>query len=215
MGWLFYRREPGTETNAEHFSRKLGDRSEIVAHGTVDHVFYAAVRDRDTGKVSAYVALTRWTREDLNFGYKDMDETAGPGDCKAPTAVLQALTETTNEYALQWRANCRRYHDQRGYLRKHLKPGMRVRLTHALRFNNDTRHDTFTYVRSGGNGQGGLIHGSNRYQVPHWRDNVAALIHTDGSEALTPVGEHHKATTTNTAPTPGSDDTPSQQAPRH
>ncbi|MFJ5819414.1 hypothetical protein ACIQGT_36810, partial [Streptomyces sp. NPDC093108] len=76
MGWTFYRREKNAETNAEHFAAKLDTRYEIIAHGTVESVFYAAVRDRTTDKVTAYVALTRWDRDPLyNFGYKDMDET--------------------------------------------------------------------------------------------------------------------------------------------
>ncbi|MER6409225.1 hypothetical protein ABT269_38460 [Streptomyces viridosporus] len=40
MGWLFYHRTPGAETNAEHFAKKFSTGYEIVAHGTVDHVFY-------------------------------------------------------------------------------------------------------------------------------------------------------------------------------
>ncbi|MGW1902978.1 DUF6927 domain-containing protein [Streptomyces hirsutus] len=194
MGWLFYHREPGAETNVEHFAKKLNTGYEIIAHGTVDHVFYAAVRDRATGTVSAYVALTRWTRADLNFGYKDLSETAGPADCKAPQAVLDALTPTTHEDALTWRANCRRHHAQRAFLRKHLKPGTRLRLIRPLRFSDDTERDTFTYTRTGGRRQGRLTHGSTRYTIPHWRDSVAAILNADGSETLTPVGEHHTTT---------------------
>ncbi|MGP3953467.1 DUF6927 domain-containing protein [Streptomyces sp. 7N604] len=194
MGWTFYHRDKGVESNAEHFAKELDDRYEIIAHGTVDHVFYAAVRDRETGKVFAYVALTHWRRDaNYNFGYKDMDENMGPGDCKAPEAVLDALTPTTHKYALQWRANCRRHHDQRAFLRKQLKPGTRLRLTHPLRFSNDTTRDTFTYTRS--RGRGYLAHNGCRYQVRHWRDSVAAIIRPDGSESLTPVGEHHQANT--------------------
>jgi hypothetical protein len=195
MGWLFYHRDKGSETNAEHFANKLDDRYEILAHGTVDHVFYAAIRDRHTSEVTAFVALTRWNRGELNFGYKDMDESMGPGACKAPKAVLQALTPTTHKYALEWRANCHRHHNQRDFLRKQLKPGTRVRLAYPLRFSNNTERDTFTYTRPGNRSQGYLAHNGCRYQVPHWRDSVAAITDHDGSESLTPVGEHHKAKT--------------------
>jgi hypothetical protein len=196
MGWLFYHREPGAETNAEHFASKLGDRYEITAHGTVENVFYAAVRNRETREVRAFVALTRWVRGAReNFGYKDMDETVHPYYYKAPEAVLDALTPTTHEEALAWRANCRRYHDQRDFLRKHLNPGTQVRLTSTLRFKDGSKRDTFTYARPGGRGQGRLVHGPNRYKIPHWRDMIAALIHPDGSETLTPVGEQHQAST--------------------
>jgi len=212
MGWLFYHRDQGAETNGEHFAQKLDDRYAILAHGTVDHVFYAAVRDRNTSEVTAFVALTRWTRGTHNFGYKDMDESMGPGAHRAPTAVLNALTPTTNEYALEWRANCHRYHDQRDFLRRQLRSGMQVRLTHALRFTDGTCRDTFTYARPGGRSQGHLIHGPHRYRIPHWRDSVAAIIPADGSESLTPVGQHRQATPKHAAQAPCEDPQPHADA---
>lgn len=190
MGWTFYQRNKNAETNAEHFGSKFDSRYKIIAHGTVEGVFYAAVRDQTTGEVSAYVALTRWTRDpQYNFGYKDMDENCGPGDHKAPKSVLNALTPTTHEDALAWRANCRRYHAQRDFLRQHLKPGIRVRLTHTQFFTDGTRTDTFTYTRRG-RGHGFLTIGRSRCRIPNWRDNVAALITPDNKETLTPVGQH-------------------------
>ncbi|MFF8597160.1 DUF6927 domain-containing protein [Streptomyces sp. NPDC015220] len=65
------------------------------------------------------------TDPDFNFGYKDLDENCGPGDHKAPKSVLNALTPTTNEYALAWRTQCRAHHAQRDFLRSSLKPGYR------------------------------------------------------------------------------------------
>ena len=41
-----------------------------------------------------------------NFGYKDMDETMGPGDCDCPKSIIALLSETDNEYALYWRQKC-------------------------------------------------------------------------------------------------------------
>jgi hypothetical protein len=154
MGWLFYHSEKNAESNDEHFAKKFDNRYQMVAHGTVGAVFYAALRDLHTDEVSAFIALTAWRREHHNFGYKDMTETMGPGACAAPKKVLDALTETTNEHALECRANCRRYHEQHAFLRTHLKPGIRLRLTHPLHFTNDTTRDTFTYTPSCGRVQG-------------------------------------------------------------
>ncbi|MCZ1012051.1 DUF6927 domain-containing protein [Streptomyces lydicus] len=191
MGWSFYHRAPGVETNAAHFTRKLGDRYEIIAHGTVETVFYAAIRSHKTGTVSAYVALTRWKHDRThNFGYTAMDETCLPAAHKAPKAVLDALTPTTHQDALAWRANCVRYHDQHAFLRQQLKPGMRIRLTHPLRCADNIRRDAFTYGWTGGRKQGRLTDGPRRFPMPNWRELVAALIHPDGSETLTPVGKH-------------------------
>lgn len=194
MGWTFYRREKNAETNAEHFAAKLDTRYEIIAHGTVESVFYAAVRDRTTDKVTAYVALTRWDRDPLyNFGYKDMDETVHPFYYKAPKSVLNALTPTTHADALAWRAKCRLHHAQRDFLRKNLKPGTRIRLTHAVSFTDGTRSDTFTYARLGQGTPGFLVLGRSRCRIPNWRDSVAALIEAEDCETLTPLGEEQAA----------------------
>ncbi|MFI5864562.1 DUF6927 domain-containing protein [Streptomyces sp. NPDC051546] len=190
MGWTFYQRDKSAETNAEHFGSKFDPRYKIIAHGTVEGVFYAALRDQSTDKVTAYVAMTRWSRDpQYNFGYKDMDENCGPGDHKAPKAVLDALTPTTHESALAWRANCRRHHAQRDFLRRHLRTGTQVRLTHTQLFTDGTRTDTFTYTRRE-SGHGFLAIGRSRCRIPNWRDAVAALIAPDNKETLTPVGQH-------------------------
>ncbi|MCX4826902.1 hypothetical protein OG883_45530 [Streptomyces sp. NBC_01142] len=189
MGWTTYRREKNAETDVEHFGAKLNPRFKIIAHGTVAGVFYAAIREETTSEVTAYVALTHWSRDPLfNFGYKDMSETCLPGDHRAPKSVLNALTPTTHEDALTWRAHCRDYHAQRDLLREHLKPGVRVRLTHTLTFTDGTRSDTFTYTRRGRSTHGLLTIGRSHYRIPNWRDSVTALITPDHRETLTPVG---------------------------
>ncbi|MFJ9580650.1 DUF6927 domain-containing protein [Streptomyces sp. NPDC101191] len=212
MGWTFYRRDKSAETNAEHFAAKLDPRYKIIAHGTVEDVFYAAIRDQTTSDVTAYVALTRWTRDPLyNFGYKDMDENCLPGDHKAPKDVLNALTPTTHENALTWRAHCRSHHTQRDFLRAHLKPGIQVRLTHTVQFTDGTRTDTFTYIRRG-NAPGFLALDRRRCRIPNWRDSVAALISPDQRETPTPVGQQRIAN--HAAPTHDAEPQPKADAPR-
>ena len=41
-----------------------------------------------------------------NFAYKDMDESYGPCQCDCPKGILDLLSPTENEYALQWRKAC-------------------------------------------------------------------------------------------------------------
>jgi hypothetical protein len=79
----------------------------------VGSTYYAAVKYKDTGEVFAAVFLTSTYRKDYhNFGYKDMDETCGPGAAyaKCPVGILALLTETDNEFAIEWREKCRKYH---------------------------------------------------------------------------------------------------------
>jgi hypothetical protein len=73
MGWTSYWRDKHAETNAEHFAAKLDPRYKIIAHGTVAGVFYAAIHDETTSEVTAYIAITHWSRDPLcNFSYKDL-----------------------------------------------------------------------------------------------------------------------------------------------
>jgi len=108
MGWTFYDRSKG-ESDRAHFERELLDGTdyEIVECATVDSVFYAAVRTITTGDVRAMVVLMDRTHDDFNFGYRELDEDAGPVSADAPAAVLDALTPTDNEFALEWRRQCR------------------------------------------------------------------------------------------------------------
>jgi len=108
MGWVSYQRAKG-ETDRAHFTRELLRHSdyEIAQCASKNRVFYAAVRTISTGEVRALVVLMRWRRGQFNFAYKDLDESMGPANAEAPAAVLDALTPTDNEYALEWRQRCR------------------------------------------------------------------------------------------------------------
>lgn len=70
-------------------------------HGTT---YYAAVENLKTGNVFALIVLT--SVKDDEFYYKDMDETCGPTKCDCPKSILDLLSETDNEYALNWRKRC-------------------------------------------------------------------------------------------------------------
>lgn len=70
-------------------------------HGTT---YYAAVANLKTGNVFALIVLTSVKNDE--FYYKDMDETCGPTKCDCPKSILDLLSETDNEYALNWRKRC-------------------------------------------------------------------------------------------------------------
>ena len=53
------------------------------------------------------VFLTSTDRKDyFNFAYKDMDESCGPCQCDCPKGILDLLSPTDNEWALNWRKAC-------------------------------------------------------------------------------------------------------------
>ena len=178
MGWTTLHRDKGT-SDREFFEREfptmLGTNGKIVKCATVRNVFYAAVRNHDDapylpGQTWALVVLIQRTRGDYNFGYKEMDETVGPNANDCPAAILDLLSPTDNEWALEWRASCRAKADK-----PKVTAGTRVRFMYPLRFTNgdeltvfervDSRSSTFRSVETG-----------RQYMISGWRDRAYEVI---------------------------------------
>ena len=120
MGW--------TEYHASHYKNGKVDRKaeldamynwedenrkvEVLKSSMVGSTYYAAVKsyNKTNGyeRVCAAICLTSTNAKDYyNFAYKDMDETCGPYKYDCPKGILDMLTPTDNEYALEWRKACR------------------------------------------------------------------------------------------------------------
>ena len=152
----------------------LSERGEILAsaavgipHASYDEwhgVYYAAVRQRDTGEVWALVILYRYDRRDyFNFTYKDMSESMGPGEATAPAKVLSLLTPTDNEWATAWRERCRANLARRALASK-VTPGARVRFTEPIKFTNGAELGTLTFVE-----RDTFADSGGRYRLTDWR----------------------------------------------
>lgn len=119
MGWLEYRAthykngkvdrkaEMDSKYNWEDESRKI----EVLKSSMVGSTYYAAIKsfNKTNGYeyITAAVCLTSTNNKDyFNFAYKDMDESCGPGYCDCPKGILDMLSPTENEYALEWRKAC-------------------------------------------------------------------------------------------------------------
>ena len=65
------------------------------------------VIDKDGSFTFGAVFLTRY--DDGCWGYKDMEESAGPGESRAPLSLLNLLSELKDpgSYAHAWRQRCR------------------------------------------------------------------------------------------------------------
>lgn len=121
MGWTWY--NAGYYKNGkidrkaemdEKFNWTEGERKVSVLKSVMrGSVYYAAVRSQNesngTDKTVAVVCLTSTNMKDYtNFGYKDMDETMGPGPSNCPKSILDLLTPTDSEWANEWRDRCRK-----------------------------------------------------------------------------------------------------------
>jgi hypothetical protein len=140
MGWTTTHKNSG-ESVKSFFEKRWNRIDEKSSFKVLDckvkaRTAYLACETIAEGKrdVFAYVCLLHYRPKDAyNFGYKDMDESVGPYDTHCPAAILDLLTPTTNEYALEWREKCRKNLEYAGQrkLTKHsfdkiLKPGCKI-----------------------------------------------------------------------------------------
>lgn len=92
----------------------------VLKSSMIGNVYYAAIQvTRTQNKKEQYVfaniALT--SERDGWFGYKDMSETMNPYNYDCPKGILDLLTPTDNELALEWRAKCNEYRKAKNTLR--------------------------------------------------------------------------------------------------
>ena len=132
MGWLFYtdgRVQTYADEKAEiaRLCTSHGERrkTELVKASKVGSTWYAAakvesldpapledrtyVTDNDESFTFGAVFLTRY--DDGCWGYKDMEESAGPCESRAPLSILNLLSELkdADSYAHAWRQRCREW----------------------------------------------------------------------------------------------------------
>lgn len=99
--------------NAGHF--------EVIKSSMVGNVYYGAIKPllKDEQEVFAVVFLTSVDNKDyFNFSYKDMDETMLPYNFDCPIGILNLLSKTDNECALEWRKKCFEKHNEKSKEKK-------------------------------------------------------------------------------------------------
>ena len=120
MGWLYMtslkdHSGPRQYLDAQFTYERPDAISKVLRSALVGmRVYYAAVEliriATGAREVWAAICLVRYNprdREGYIFGYKDMEESMGPCECDCPESILNLLTPTDREYAVQWRARCR------------------------------------------------------------------------------------------------------------
>jgi hypothetical protein len=111
MGWLF---SPSWATRADlvrHLRRpaRFGDNLELVRACTVGNHHWYLVRERATGLHWIGLDMMQSGRAD-GWGYKDLDESAGPTATDCPLSYLAAPHAERDGHAAQWRERVRAYH---------------------------------------------------------------------------------------------------------
>lgn len=165
MGWTECHKPSGTSYR-KFFQEGLNGT--IIDSHTVHGVFYGAVKSNDDGRVSAIVVLVKPLRDKyLNFGYKWMDETVHPYYYRCPDRILNILSETDNEYALEWRAKCKLNNKSIS----DVKEGTVIQFENVLSFNNGVKLNTFRYVKGNKFTNGGYY-----YRISNWEGRKFRII---------------------------------------
>jgi len=91
-----------------------GKNYQVLKSSMVGSTYYGALKNVQTGVVFCAVILTSTkTYNGFNLSYKDMTEDEGPCERKCPMGILNLLTPTDNQYAIEWRNACREYHNKK------------------------------------------------------------------------------------------------------
>ena len=141
MGWISLHLSKGESAKAyldNVYGGIIYDKSgePIIEHKILKSVlvnfreYYCALSivDNRTGskRVIAGVAKIEYNNKDYyDFSYKAMDETSGPFLYNCPESVFNLLTETDNEFAIEWREKQKKIIDQKKILSS-MTPGSEI-----------------------------------------------------------------------------------------
>lgn len=144
MGWtsshaVYYKSDGQVDRKAEcdaYFEEGLNrGYYKVLKSAMVGTVYYAAVKqlsrysskeenkreeipEKDQ-KIFGVVFLTSVNQKDYyNFSYKNIAENMGPAEDLCPTSILDLLSNTDNEYAIEWRKRCRKNAEKQATKRK-------------------------------------------------------------------------------------------------
>jgi hypothetical protein len=114
MGWLFSTRWQTKLDLIQHLRQpdRFGPNMEMVRACVTGSRHWYLMRVRATGQHWIGLDLIRSGKSD-GYGYKDIDESAGPCDVGCPLSYLSAPHAPLIGYAAQWRERVRAYHASR------------------------------------------------------------------------------------------------------
>jgi YD repeat-containing protein len=176
------------------FPRALREHGEIIActskpaSGEWNRVFYAAVTNRATaptepGRTWALVILMHTSRvagEYFNFHYKELHEECGPAEDTCPDRILELLSRTDHQYALDWRGRCRAHNAQVAKART-LTSGQIVRFARPLTFSDDHGEaHRFQYLPQGRRTVWVALQDDDtprfRCRIPRWQERSFEIV---------------------------------------
>ena len=131
MGWTGIYNKPKSLKDF-FFSEYNSENLEPIKCAVKGTTIYGAVKNKRTNEIFGLVVLTSNKKDE--FMYKDMDDTCGPYHYDCPESILKLLTPTDNEYANNWRNECRKNATKNQG--KKVSNGATIRLKEPVRFTN-------------------------------------------------------------------------------
>lgn len=152
MGWTSYHAEfykNGKIDRKKEVESNLNlDTYEVLKSSMAGSTYYAAVKNKQNEEVFAVITMTIIDMKDYyNFSYKMMDETYGVGLYDCPKSILDLLTPTDNEYAIQWRNKCRSRIDGKKNGLGKLPIGARVKVIAPYETNYFNKDNEFIMIK--------------------------------------------------------------------
>ncbi len=194
MGWLYMKSlkvhsGPRQYLDAQFAWERADGVSKVLRSALVGmRVYYAAVEHilPATGarEVWAVICLVRYNPRDPEgyiFGYKDMDEAMGPYECDCPESILDLLTPTDRQYALQWRARCRENAAARRARAKKPSPraGQTIIFDEPLAFSDGRSFDRLEVIANPRSHRTVLFRApgsGNLYRIPNIKSRAYRLV---------------------------------------
>ncbi|HEX7854984.1 MAG TPA: hypothetical protein VF503_14945 [Sphingobium sp.] len=146
-----------------------------------NRTYYAAVQVLKNGvgtEVFAVVCKVLWnprSKTGEQFGYKDMTENMGPCEDNCPRAILDLLTPTDHEHALDWRKRCAENLKRRA---RKLENGDRIKLGAAITFTDGHVGDEFFVEKRGRRLSFRAPDGYSRYRITRVMDMPWEIVPT-------------------------------------
>lgn len=174
MGWTYTNK--GSKTTKEFFESEFnydkpaeGRSGKVIAFSATWRVAYMAYRVTTPEKteVIGIVCLIHHVpraADGYTFGYKDMTESMGPCESRCPGTILDLLTPTTEEYAIEWRKRCRERLEKRAAAPR-ASFGDWIKFSSPLTFRSGQTYDTLQWVK------GSLFRrGYDLFRISNWRE---------------------------------------------
>lgn len=140
MGWTGMELKSGLSKMDRAVKLEGLDRARVVASSEKGNALYVAYRGTEGRVFGLVVIFERCGAQTLA---KSMDEGMGPFYTEASAQVLDALTEPTSQYAIEWRSACRE---------KLANPAPRIKLHDAVAAKTDLIFGAYGVVGAGTKG---------------------------------------------------------------